>query len=236
MTSTSLPSSRTASTTPRRSRLARPGTLTRTELLGYPSRPLRWLSPLTPTTIPSSSPPSSSSQSGSWSRKRLRLTDTPNASTVTALHTPMLDAPRNTQLAPIAHFIILSQLTAARTPPAPKGATPNLFPAAVPPPLPTAGIAVTTTMPSQENAGLDQSPLLNLRPPHLPTKNYPTPPLIASKPWMWATMVTQHPPLPNPLQPNPSTFPPLDRSSNLVTPPPPPAGASQHPLAGECHR
>jgi len=68
-TSTSLPSLRTPSTTPRRSRLARPGTLTRTELLGYPSRPLRWLSPLTLTTFPSISPPSSFSQSGSRSTK-----------------------------------------------------------------------------------------------------------------------------------------------------------------------
>jgi len=216
--------------------LARPGTLTRTELLGYPSRPLRWLSALTPKTFSSSSPPSSFSQNGSRSRKRPRLTDTPSASTVTASDTPMPDAPRNTQLAPIAHFIILAQLTAARTPPAPKAATPNPFLAAALPPLLIARIAAKTTIPSPESAGLDQSSLLNPRPPHLPTKIYPTPPQIARKPWIWATMAAQHPVLLKLLQPNPSPFPPLDPSNFLVMPPLPPAGPSQHPLAGACHR
>jgi len=65
----SSPCSKTPSTTPKQSRSVRPGTLTKTELLGYPSRPLRWLSPLTQTTFPSSSQPSSCSQSGSRSKK-----------------------------------------------------------------------------------------------------------------------------------------------------------------------
>jgi len=38
---------------------------------------------------------------------------------------------------------------------------------------------------------------------------------------MWATMATQHPLLPKPLQPRLSTFPPLDPSSDLETPRPP---------------
>jgi len=131
---------------------------------------------------------------------------------------------------------VLAQLTAAKTPLAPKAATPRPFPAAAPPPLPTARTAAMTMMPSPENARLGQSLHLNLRPPHLPTKNYPTPPPIVRKPWMWATMATQHPLLPKPLQPKPLTFPPLDPSSNLATPPSPPAGPSRHPLAGACHR
>jgi len=216
--------------------LARPGTLTRTELLGSPSRPLRWLSPLTPTTFPSSSPPSSSFQNGSRSRNRRRVTATPNATTATVSDPPMPDAPRSTQLASIAHFIILPQLTAARTPPSPKALTPKLYPAAAPPPLPTAPIAATTTMPSPENAGLHHSPHLNLRPLHLPMRNYPTHPPIVRKPWMWATMAAQHPLLPRALQPIPSTYPPLDPSSKLETLPPPPVGPSQHQLAGAYHQ
>jgi len=215
--------------------LARPGTLTKTELVGYPSRPLQWLSPLTPTTFPSSSPPSSSSQNGSKSRKRPKLTATPNASTATVSDTPIPNAPRNTQLVPIAHFTILAQRTDAKTPPAPRAATPKPFQAAALPPLPTARTAATTTTHSPGNARLDQSPHLNPRPPDLLTKNYPTPPPTVRKPWMWATMAAQHPLLPIPRQPFPSTCPPPDPTSNLETPPPPPAGPSQHPLAGACH-
>ena len=229
MTSYSLPSSKTPSTTPRRSRLARPGTLIRTELRGPPSRPLRWSSPLTPTTFPSSSPPSSSSQSGSRSKKRRKLTATPNASTATISDTPTPDAPKNIQLVPIAHFTILAQRTAVRTPPAPRAAGPNPFQAAAPPPLPTARTAATTLTHSPGNIRLHQSANLNPMPSHLPTKNYPTPPLILRKPWMWARMAAQHPLLPMPPQPFPSTFPPPDPSSNFKTLPPPPSGSQPAP-------
>jgi len=229
MTNISLPSSKTPSTTPRRARLARPGTLTRTELLGSPSRQLRWSSPLTPTTFPSSSPPCSSFQSGSKSRKRRRLTATPNALTATVSDTPTPDAPRSTQLGPIAHYTILAQHTATRTPPALRAETPRPFQAAAPPPLPTAGTATTTTTPSPENAELDLSPHLNSRLPHPPTRNYQTPPLIARKLWMWATMAAQHPLLPMPPQPVPLTFPPRDPSSKPETPPPPPTGSQPAP-------
>jgi len=216
--------------------LARPGTLTRTELRGSPSRLLRWLSPLTPTTYPSSSPPCSSSQSGSRLKKRRKLTATPNALTATALDTPTPDAPSSTQLVSIAHYTILAQLTAVRTLPAPKADTPKLSQAAAPPPLPTAQTAATTTTPFGGNARLVLSPHLNPRPPHLPMTNYPTPPPIVRKPWMWATMAAQHPLLPMPLQPLPSTFPPRDPSNNPETPPPPLAGPRQHPLAVACHQ
>jgi len=56
------------------------------------------------------------------------------------------------------------------------------FQAAAPPPLPIARTAATIMMPSPESARLGQSPHLNPRPPHLPTKNYPTPPPIVRKP------------------------------------------------------
>jgi len=216
--------------------LARPGILTRTEPLGSPSRPLRWLSPLTPTTFPSSSRHSSSSQGGSKSRKRRKLTATLNASTAIASDTPSPDAPRNIQLAPIAHFTILAQRTTVRTPPAPRAATPRPFQAGPPHPRPTARTAAMTTTPPPGSAKLDQAPHLNPRPPNLPTRNYPTPPPIVRKPWMWETMAAQHPLHRVPLQPFPSPFPPPDPSSNFEKPRLPPAGPSQHPLAGACHQ
>jgi len=115
--------------------LARPGTLTRTKLLGYPSRPLRWFSPLTPMRFPSLPQPSSSSRGVSKSRGQQRLTATPNALTATDSDTPMPDAPRNTPPAPTALFIILVPPTDARTPPAPRAATPRpSLAAALPPP------------------------------------------------------------------------------------------------------
>jgi len=232
----SLPSSKTPSTTPSRSQLARPGTLTRTELQGSPSRPLRWLSPLAPTRFPSSFPPSSSSPSGSRSKKPRNLTATPNALTASVSDTPNPDAPRSTQLVPIAHYTILAQLTAVRTPPAPKAETARLFHGAAPPPPLTARTAGMTTTPFPGNARPDLSPHLNPRPPHLPMRHYPTPPPIVRKPWMWATMAAQHPLLPRSLQPVPLTFPPRDPSNNLETLVPPPVGPSQHPLTGACHQ
>ena len=114
-------SSRTSSTTQRRARLARPGTLTRTEQLGFPSRPLRWLSPLTPTTFPSSPQPSSASRGLSKSRRLGKRTATPSAPTVTDSDTPMPDAPRSTPPAPFVRFIILAQPRDVRTPRGRKG-------------------------------------------------------------------------------------------------------------------
>jgi len=180
--------------------LARPRTLTKTELQGPPSRPLQWLSPLTLTTFPSSYPSSSSSQSGLKSRKQRKLTGTPSPLTATVSDTPIPDAPSNTQLAPIAHFTIFAQRTGVRTPPAPRAAILKPFQAAAPPPLPTAGTTATTTTHCPGTARLDQSPHLSPKPPLLPTRNYPTPPLILRKPWMWPTMAAQHPLLPMPLQ------------------------------------
>jgi len=137
--------------------------------------------------------------------------------------TPLPDAPRNTPPAHTVRFIILDRLTDAKTPSAPRAATPRPSPAAAPPPLPTLPTLVTTTMPSPGNAGLAQSRLLSPRPPHLPTKHYLMPPLTMTKPWMWATMASQHPLLPQPPQPRPLTFPSPDPSNKPETLPPPAA-------------
>jgi len=195
-----------------------------------------WLSPLTPTTFPSSLPRSSSSRGVSKSRRLCRPTATLNPPTATDSDTPMPDAPRNTPPAPTVRFTTIVRPIGARTPHAPKAATLRPFPAAAPPPHPTAPILATTTMPSPEHAGLDQSRLLNLKLQHPPMRNYPTPPPIVRKPWMWATMAAQHPLLPKPLQPRPLTFPPPDLSASQRTLAPPPAGPSQHPLARACRR
>jgi len=176
--------------------------------------------------FPSSSQACSSSQSDSRSRKRRKLTTTPNALTAIDSDTPLPDAPRSTPPAPTVLFIILARLTDAKTPHAPRAATPRPSSAAAPPHPLSGQTAVTTTMPSPGNARLDQSPVLNLRPPHLPTKNYPTPPPTLRRPWMWATMATQHPLLPNPLQPRPH-----EQSRDATAPPSrsQPAPASQGP-------
>ena len=148
----------------------------------------------------------------------------------------MPDAPRNTPPALTVRFITIVRPIDARTPHAPKAATLRLFPAAALPPHPTAPIVAMTTMPSPEHAGLDQSRLLNLKPQHPPTKNYPTPPPTVRKPWMWATMAAQHPLLPKPLQHKVLTFPPPGPSAAQRRPTPPPAGPAQHPLAKACRR
>jgi len=143
----------------------RPGILTRTGLVGVPSRPLCWLSRSTLTTFESSSQPSSSSQSGSRSKKRCKLTATPNAPTATDLDTPLPNVPRNTLPATIVHFIILARPKDAKTRPAPRVVTSRRSPATAPHPPPTALTVVTSTMPSLGSAGLDPSHCLSPRPP-----------------------------------------------------------------------
>jgi len=101
---------------------------------------------------------------------------------------------------------------------------------------PTAQTVVMTTMPSPENAGLDQSRLLSPRPQHLPMMNCRMPLLTVKKSWMWAKMATWHPLLPKPLQPRASTSPPPNPSTPPEKRPPPQAGASQHPQAWARHR
>src|ERR1700712_2066026 len=78
-THNSSPSSSSPSTTRKRSRSARPGTLTSTAILGYPRTRLRSSSPLPQDTLPHSNPPFSSSPVASRSKRQCRQTDTPSA-------------------------------------------------------------------------------------------------------------------------------------------------------------
>lgn len=98
--------------------------------------------------------------------------------------------PKNTPCATIVPLTILGRPIAASTPPASKEVTPNQSQiASLPlPPLPTAPIAAMTTMSSSGNAGLDQFPLLNPRPPQLPqVLTLFTPPTVKRR-WIWRTM------------------------------------------------
>src|ERR1700759_2348677 len=156
-TTNCIPSPSSPSRTRKRKRSSRPGTLTGTEILDYPRKRLRWLSPSTPKTWNPSSQASSSSQSAAKSKRSSKPTATPNAPTAIDLDTHLPDAPRSTPPARIAHFIILVRPTAAKTPPAPKEGTRGPSRDAAPPPPRTAPTAAATMMPSPRNAGLDQS-------------------------------------------------------------------------------
>ena len=159
------PSSSHQSSSPKRSRSVRPGTLTRTELLDYPNKRLRWLSPSTPTMIKNSSTPSSTSQNGSRLRKPSTPTGTTSATTATASATPSSVANNPTPRAPFVRFTILVRPTDAKTPPVQMAATLDPSQAATPPPPPTARTVAATTIPFRGNAGLDLPHLQEQRPP-----------------------------------------------------------------------
>ena len=164
-TTNCFPFSSHQSSTRKRSRSVRPGTLTRTELLEYPNQRLQWLSPSTPTTFKNSSPPSSASRNGSRLRKPSTPTGTPSATTATASATHPNAVSSPPPRTPFVRFTILVQPTDAKTPPAQRGATPGLSQAAAPPLPPTARTVAATTMPSRRNAGLDLPHLQDRRPP-----------------------------------------------------------------------
>ena len=104
--------------------------------------------------------------------------------------------------APSVRFTILVRHKDAKTPPAPREATPGPSQAAAQPPPPTAPTVVATMMPSQENAGLGLPHLQDRRPPpQAPKSPFPT----VNKTWKWKTMAVKHPPLPKPRQPRLST-------------------------------
>ena len=132
----STPSSWNLSLTRKTSRLARPGTLTRTALLGSRGWPLWWSSPLIPSRFPSVSLPSSPSQNASTAQRPPKLTAIPSAPTFINLHTPLPDAPRNTPPAYTVRFIILTRLTDVRTQPAQRSVPLNPSPATAAPPQP----------------------------------------------------------------------------------------------------
>jgi len=84
-------SARQSSTT-KRPRFSQPGTLTLNEILGTPSRPLRWLSPSTLNTCRPSPQGSSSSRRSARSNLRSRRIEPPCVETAGDTDTPIRDA------------------------------------------------------------------------------------------------------------------------------------------------
>ena len=226
-----VPSSSGPSRTRKRPRSSRPGTLTRTEILDYPRKRLRWLSPLTATSWTNSSQASSSSPNAERLKELSRPIVTPNAPTATDTDTHLPDAPRSTPRAHIAHFIILVRPISAKTPPAPRRNMRSPSPDVAQPPPPTAPTAAATTMPSPGNAGLDQSPLLDQRLHHSPLRD-PQAPSRVKTPWIWRRMATKHPLLPRPLQPPMTQWTSQLLDSPPAAPQPPPMENRLHPQAG----
>ena len=139
---------------------------------------------MTPNTFNTSSPASSSSQNASKLRRWSKQTAPPRVPTAIASATPPNLASRNSPHAPIARFIILGRLTAARTPPAPREDTRNLsLPAAQPYP-PTVPTAAATMMPSRERARPGPSHLhaKSPRPTSMMTQPLPS---TLKKMWKW---------------------------------------------------
>jgi len=104
-------------------RFSQPGTLTRTEILGAPSRPLRWLLPSTPRTLRPLLQPSSSSPRNPRLNWPSRQADLPSVESVGYVDTPISDAPRPTRRAPFVRFTILAWLIDVRIQPAPGAGT-----------------------------------------------------------------------------------------------------------------
>jgi len=178
------------SSTTKRPRFSQPGTLTLTEILGTPSRPLRWLSPSTLSTYQPSNKGSSSSHRSARSILPSQLAEPPSARTVGDTDMPISDAPPTTRRAPFVRFTILVRLTDVRIPPAPGAETiSQSHPVAQPYP-PIAATAVTTTLPHSRNVRLD---LTQLAPPDLPPQSH-----LVKTPSIWRSMAAQHPLLPRP--------------------------------------
>jgi len=173
--------------TTKRPRFSQPGTLTRAEILGQPSRPLRWLSPSTPRTFRPLPHGSSSS------RRNARLSlpspplEPPSVRTAGDTDTPINDAPPPTPLAPFVRFTILVRLTNVRIPPAPGAGTISQSLPVVRPRPPIAATAATTTLPHLENVRLD---LPRMSPPEPALR---PPPQQVKTPWNWRSMAAQHP-------------------------------------------
>jgi len=180
------------SSTTKRPRFSQPGTLTLAEILGRPSRPLRWLSPSTPTTFRPSLQGSLSSPRNARSNLPSPPPRPPSVRTAGDTDTPINDAPPPTPRAPFVRFIILARLTDARIQPAPGAGTISQSHPVVRPRPPIAATAVTTTLPRSENVRLD---LPRLSPPEPGLR---PPPQKVKTPWIWRSMAAQHPLLPRP--------------------------------------
>ena len=86
-------------------------------------------------------------------------------------------------------------------------------------------------MPSPENVGLNQSPLLDQKPHHSPLLD-PQAPSKVKMPWMWRRMATKHPLLPVPLQPPVTRWTSPHSDNPLAAPRPPRMENRLHPQAG----
>jgi len=180
------------SSTTKRPRFSPPGTLTLAEILGSPSRPLRWLSPSTPRTFRPSLQGSSSSRRNARSNLPSPPPEPPSVRTAGDTDTPINDAPPSTPRAPFVRFTILARLTEARIPPAPGAGTISQSYPVIRPRPPIAVTAVTTTLPRSENVRLD---LTRLSPPGPALQ---PPPQQVKTPWIWRSMAAPHRQLPRP--------------------------------------
>jgi len=178
------------SATTKRPCFSQPGSLTLTEILGVPSRPLRVLSPSTRTTYRPPYPGSSSSRRNARWNLPSQPTEPPNVETVGDTDTPINDGLPPTQRGPFVCLTILARLTDSRIQPAPRTETiSQSHPVARPRP-PIGVTAVTTTLPHSRNVRLD---VAHLAPPDLPPQSR-----LVKTPWIWRLMAVQHPVLPRP--------------------------------------
>jgi len=107
------------SSTTKPPRFSQPGILTLAEILGRPSRPVRWLSPSTPRTFRPSHEGSSSSHRNARSNLPSPPPEPPRVETVGDTDMPINDALPPTPRALFVRFIILARLTDVRIPPVP---------------------------------------------------------------------------------------------------------------------
>ena len=173
------------SSTTKRPRFSQPGTLTQAEILGAPSRPLRWLLLSTPCTLRRLLQASLSSPRTARSNLACQQAAPLGVETVGDTDTPIRDAPPHTPPAPFVRFIILARLTDVRIQPAPAAGTISQSHPVVRPRPPIAATAVMTTLAPSKSVRLD---LDLLSPPDLPPQ-YPR----VKTPWAWPSMATKHP-------------------------------------------
>jgi len=160
------------SSTTKRPRFSQPSSLTIAEILGQPSRPLRWLSPSTPRMFWHSHQGSSSSHRNARSNLPSPPPEPPSVRTAGDTYTPINDAPPPTPRAPFVRFIILARLTDVRIPPAPGVGTISQSHPVVRPRPPIAATAVITTLPHSGNVQLDLPRLSPPEPAPSPRPNW----------------------------------------------------------------
>ena len=176
------------SSTTKRPRFSQPGTFTRAQILGAPSRPLQWLSWSTPSTLPPLLQASSSSPKNARSNLPSQPAAPPSVRTAGDTDTLLSDALPPTRRAPFVRFIILVRLTDVRIQHAPGAGTISQLHPVVRPRPPIDATAVMTRLPPSKSVQLD---LDLLSPPELS----PQSPRVKT-PWKWPSMGTKHPLVP----------------------------------------